>query len=94
MLTIILASRYALQPGLALDLKPAGNWPEPEIPPDEPFVEAPVLVTVEYEIDPAQTDEFVSEMRKMEQVRRRNARCGVACSPMPRAQADNLRNSW
>ena len=27
---------------------------------------------VEYEIDPAQADEFVSEMRKMEQVRRRN----------------------
>lgn len=70
-LTIVLARRYSLQ-GLALDLKPAGNWPEPEISPDQAAIETPVLGTVEYEIDPAQTNEFVHEMRKMEQVRRRN----------------------
>ncbi len=72
MLTVALARRYALQPGLALNLTPAGNWPEPEISPDQSPAETPVLVTIEYEIDPAQTDEFVSGMGKMEQVRRRN----------------------
>lgn len=71
-LTIIAARRYALQPGPALDLKPAGNWPEPKIASNQSAIATPVLVTVEYEINPAQADEFAREMRKMEPVRRRN----------------------
>jgi MFS family permease len=70
-LTIVVARRYALQPGLALDLKLAGNWPEPEIS-DQSAIGTPVLVTVEYEIDSVQADEFAREMRKLEPVRRRN----------------------
>jgi MFS family permease len=71
-LTVALAHKYALQPGLALDLHPAGNWPEPQIPPGESSTTTPVLVTVEYDIDAVHADEFTREMRKMEQVRRRN----------------------
>lgn len=72
MLTVAVAHKYALQPGLALDLHPAGNWPEPRLPLDQSSSATPVLVTVEYEIDPAHAEDFAREMRKMERVRRRN----------------------
>jgi MFS family permease len=71
LLTVTLSHRFALQPGLALDLRPAGNWPEPHITPEESSSTTPVLVTIEYEIDRAHVDEFAREMRKMERVRRR-----------------------
>jgi len=72
LVTVGFARRYALQPGLALDLKPAGQWPDPEILPDKSAITNPVLVTVEYEIDPGDAENFTCEMRTLEQIRRRD----------------------
>jgi quinol monooxygenase YgiN len=71
-LTVPLALRYTLKSGEALNLSPAGKWPEPEISPDASADSTAVLVTVEYQIDPERKDEFASEMRKMEHIRRRD----------------------
>jgi MFS family permease len=72
LLTIGLARSYALQSGLALNLKPAGKWPDPEISPKPSAITNPVLVTVEYEINPSDADKFAREMRNLEKIRRRD----------------------
>lgn len=72
LLTVALALRYPLRAGAVLNLRPAGKWPEPEISPGPSSNATPVLVTVEYEIDPNRVDEFTSEMKKMEEIRRRD----------------------
>jgi MFS family permease len=72
LLSIVLASRYSLTPGAPLNLQPAGKWPVPEISPDPSEDNTPVLVTVEYEIDPNRTEEFVADMQEMEAIRRRD----------------------
>jgi hypothetical protein len=70
--SLALVFRYSLKQGLALNLKPAGKWPAPEIRPDTSADKAPVLVTVQYEIDRERVQEFISEMRRMETIRRRD----------------------
>jgi hypothetical protein len=72
LLSLALAFRYSLKQGLALNLKPAGKWPTPEISPDTLAEGTPVLVTVQYEIDRERVEDFVSEMRRMEAIRRRD----------------------
>ncbi len=72
LLSIVLASRYSLSPGAPLNLQPAGKWPVPKISPDPSEDNTPVLVTVEYEIDPNRTEEFVADMKEMEAIRRRD----------------------
>lgn len=71
-LSLVPAFRYSLRPGVALNMTPAGRWPAPEISPDPSSDATPVLVAVEYEVDPSDVDEFASEMRKMEDIRRRD----------------------
>lgn len=72
LLSIVLAPRYSLKAGLALNLRSAGKWPTPEISPDSSWQNTPVLVTIRYEIDPKSVEEFTSEMAKMETIRRRD----------------------
>jgi MFS family permease len=72
LLSIVLASRYPLTRGAPLNLHPAGKWPVPEISPDPSADNTPVLVTLEYEIDPNRIEEFVAEMQEMEAIRRRD----------------------
>jgi len=72
LLSMALVLRYSLKEGLALNLRPAGKWPTPEISPDSSAEDTPVLVTVRYEIDRERVEEFVSEMRRMEAIRRRD----------------------
>jgi len=63
---------YPLHIGERLDLEPSLHWPEPVFI-DEPHPrDGPVLVTVEYEIDPAQADEFVAAMKGMRRIMRRD----------------------
>lgn len=72
LLSMVLASRYSLKEGVALNLSPAGKWPTPEISPEMWAENSPVLVTVQYEIDRERVEEFVSEMQQMEAIRRRD----------------------
>ena len=61
-------------PDAPADVSPWNHWPMPAIidvnKPD--LRDGPVLITVEYIIDPAQAAEFLNAMRKYERVRRRD----------------------
>jgi len=63
---------YKLGPYRALDFTPSPAWPAPllaEIPePDS----GPVMVTIEYRVQPAKRAEFVTAMQAMREMRRRN----------------------
>jgi hypothetical protein len=67
-----LAKRFSLGAGAALDLAPAENWPRPEVFSGTASQLKPVLVAVEYEIDPARVAEFMAGMKEMERIRRRD----------------------
>jgi len=72
LLGVALAKRFSLSAGEALDLAPAEHWP-----PREEFSGAaspprPVLVAIEYEIDPAHVVEFMAGMKELERIRRRD----------------------
>lgn len=66
------AARYRLRLLEGTDLSPSLHWPAPtvatEIPPDR----GPVLVTVEYTIDPARAREFGEVMRRLRRIRLRD----------------------
>jgi Transmembrane secretion effector len=66
--------RYPLHPGGELDLTPSPHWPEPTVVVEPLAEQGPVLVTVEYRIDPTQATEFT---RSMQAVRRRRLRDGA-----------------
>jgi MFS family permease len=72
LLSMALGFRYSLKEGLALNLRPAGKWPMPEVSLDTSANNTPVLVTVQYQIDREHVGEFVSEMQRMEAIRRRD----------------------
>jgi predicted MFS family arabinose efflux permease len=67
-----LGRRFRLASGEELDLTPSQSWPssvrsyEPEID------EGPVLVTVEYVVDPLQSEGFTRAMKRLKMIRRRD----------------------
>jgi predicted MFS family arabinose efflux permease len=65
------ALRYRL-PKEGPALAPAMHWPTPALAVEPRHEEGPVLVTVEYRVDPAETEEFVRAMRRFGRVRRRD----------------------
>jgi MFS family permease len=64
--------RRTLPQGPSLDLTPAPRWPDPEVvrafEPDR----GPALVTVEYQIDPADAERFARAMRELRSIRLRD----------------------
>ena len=67
-LALLLTRRTELGQDAPEDLVPAGSWTHPElVAPIDPD-EGPVLVMIEYEIDPQRTDEFVALMRESRRV--------------------------
>jgi hypothetical protein len=71
-LAIPLTWRWKLQTAAGLDLRPSMHWPTPtlagEIEPDH----GPVLVTVEYRIDPVQRAPFLLALERVARQRRRD----------------------
>ena len=55
-----------------LDTRPSLHWPEPTLMVDRPPDHGPVLVTVEYLIEPAHASEFMRAMQPMRKIRRRD----------------------
>ncbi len=55
-----------------LDTSPSGHWPEPILVVERHEDHGPVLVTVEYLIDPATAREFALAMQYMRRIRRRD----------------------
>jgi len=69
---LLVASRFQLAAGELLDLTPADPVPAPQILGEFPADGGPVLVTVEYRIEPERADEFVDAIRRLARIRRRD----------------------
>jgi MFS family permease len=69
---LVVASRFSLGALEGLDLRPSMHWPEPQLSGEPDPDGGPVLVTVEYRIDPARADEFVRMMDGIAHTRRRD----------------------
>jgi MFS family permease len=75
--------RYPLNGVDDLDLTPSAHWPEPTLTVKLDPQEGPVLVTVEYRVDPERAPEFTSAMQAVRQQRLRDGafRSGLYSDP-------------
>jgi len=64
--------RVPVKDGVHLDLSPALVWPEPLVVIEPRTDSGPVLVTLEYRIDPADKQEFLAAMQELGRLRRRD----------------------
>jgi len=72
LIAAIATARLQLAGLRQLDTRPSGHWPEPILVVDRQEEHGPVLVTVEYSIDPANAGEFARAMQSMRRIRRRD----------------------
>ncbi|NVO17588.1 MAG: MFS transporter [Rhodoplanes sp.] len=61
-----------LQTGLGVDLSPSMHWPQPVLSQDVAPDRGPVMVSIEYRIDPKDRDTFLDKLAVMEHERRRD----------------------
>jgi MFS family permease len=64
--------RFRLVEGRAPDFTPSMHWSAPLVAETPEPDQGPVLVTIEYRVDPARREEFVAAMRDVREMRRRN----------------------
>ena len=69
---IPLTWRWKLQTGAGIDLTPSMHWPAPIVAHDVEQDRGPVLVTVEYRIDPQDREPFLAALEKLGHERRRD----------------------
>ncbi|QZP07631.1 MFS transporter [Caenibius sp. WL] len=69
---LVLAWRFPLDRASTLDLAPSAHWPTPLVDGDVEHDSGPVLVTIEYRIDPAKVSDFFAAMQEMRRIRRRD----------------------
>jgi hypothetical protein len=74
LLGLLAATRYRLAEGATLDLTPSLHWPQPAVTVEPPAEDGPVLVTLEYRIDPVHAGDFA---RAMGEVRLERLRDGA-----------------
>lgn len=72
LLTIPVTWRWKLQTGAAIDLTPSMHWPAPVVTREVEQDRGPVLVTVEYQIQPRDRDAFLAALEKLGRERRRD----------------------
>lgn len=63
---------FRLPEGEGPDLTPSAHWPGPVIALEPQAGHGPVLVTVEYRVDPSRTAEFATAIARLETIRRRD----------------------
>lgn len=68
----LLAWRFPLDRGAALDLAPSMHWPSPLVEGAVEHDRGPVMITIEYHIDPAKVPAFFRAMSVMRRIRRRD----------------------
>src|SRR5258706_15255022 len=71
-IAIGLTWRFRLHDGRAPDFTPSMHWSAPLVAETPEPDSGPVLVTIEYRVDPASRAEFVAAMRDVHEMRRRN----------------------
>ena len=64
--------RWKLQTGAGLDLTPSMHWPAPIVASNVEHERGPVLVTVEYRIDPKDREPFLAALEMLARERRRD----------------------
>ncbi len=69
---VALARRWPLAASERSDLTPAGVWSDPNVGVEPRPDDGPVLITVEYEVDPADAERFVPAMEELGRIRRRD----------------------
>ena len=72
LIAIPLTWRWKLQTGAGIDLTPSMHWPAPVIAREVEHDRGPVLVTVEYRIDPSNREAFLSALERLAHERRRD----------------------
>jgi quinol monooxygenase YgiN len=70
-LVAVVAAFWRPLGGAALDLAPSMHWPAPDVGDVAPD-RGPVMVTVEYRVDPARVGAFTREMDRLRRIRRRD----------------------
>jgi hypothetical protein len=69
---VALARRWPLAKSELDDLTPAGVWSDPIVDIEPRADDGPVLITVEYEVEPSDAERFVSAMQELRRIRRRD----------------------
>jgi hypothetical protein len=69
---VALARRWPLAGSEHSDLEPAGVWADPSVDVEPRPEDGPVLITVEYEVNPSDAELFVSAMHELRRIRRRD----------------------
>jgi MFS family permease len=69
---VVVSLRFRLRPTAHIDLSPSVEWPAKEIIEAAGYDDGPVLVSVEYRIDPAREDDFLATMEIVRRMRRRS----------------------
>jgi predicted MFS family arabinose efflux permease len=72
LLAIPLTWRWKLQTGEGVDLAPSMHWPAPVLAMEIDEERGPVLVTVEYHINPAEREPFLAALHELARERRRD----------------------
>lgn len=65
-------SRFRIGPHEQLDITPTRHWPDPVTSPRPELTSGPVLVEVEYRVDPTRVEEFLRALAPLERMRRRD----------------------
>jgi MFS family permease len=69
---VALARRWPLAASERSDLTPAGAWADPNVGIEPRPEDGPVMITVEYRVDPADAERFVPAMQELSRIRRRD----------------------
>ena len=69
---LLATMRFHLRSGEGLNLAPSRQWPAPIVAHDLEPERGPVLVTVEYRVDPERAAEFAEAMRGVRRIRLRD----------------------